>query len=515
MRRAPAWLIVCMSFVLLVSGAYAQRAAPGPQAFYGPHLSVQPGTAEAPEGRAPPPAASEATRQVYAWNAIALQANALDHTPVAPGELRVFGEQVGPPRSARALAIVHLAMFDALNAIAGRYPSYSGLPRAAQRTSAAAAVARAAHDALAALYPSQAPRFDAALQQQLARLPDGAARASGTDLGRRAASAILAMRADDGSQYPDPVVGVDFFPSDAPGKWRPDPVSQSPIALGAYWDEVPPFVVRSSADFRSPPPPALTSDAYTAAFNEVKALGGDGVTTPTRRTREQTIAGIYWAYDGTPRLGTPPRLYNQIALEIAASRTTDALELARLLALVNVALVDTCAALWDTKYHYQFWRPVSAVREADEGTGPTGRGDGNPDTRGDPGWTPLGAPASNLRGPNFTPPFPAYQSGHAGMGSALFQVLRRFYATDAIAFTFVSDEFNGVTRDNRGRVRPRLPRSFDSLSEAEAENARSRIYLGVHWSFDASEGMRVGRRVADYVFRRGLQPPGGAAVNGE
>jgi hypothetical protein len=502
---------MCMSFVLLVPAAYAQRSAPTPQAVYGPHLQLQPGTTATPEGHAGPPTASEATRQVYAWNALALEANALDHTPVAPGELRVFGEQLGPPRSARALAIVHLAMFDALNAVVGRYPSYSGLPRAAPRTSSAAAVARAAHDALVALYPSQATRLDAALARHLDRIPDGAAKANGSDLGRRAASAILAMRANDESDYPDPIVGVDFFPSDAPGKWRPDPVSQVPVALGAYWDEVRPFVVRSVADFRSPPPPRLTSDAYTAAFNEVKALGGDGITTPTIRTPGQTVAGIYWAYDGTPRLGTPPRLYNQVALQIAAARTTDALELARLLALVNVALVDTCAALWDTKYHFQFWRPVTAIREADEGTGPTGRGDGNPDTRGDPRWTPLGAPASNLRGPNFTPPFPAYQSGHSGMGSALFQVLRRFYGTDAIAFTFVSDEFNGITRDNRGHVRPRLPRSFDSLSAAEDENGLSRIYLGVHWRFDVTEATRVGRGVADYVFARGLLPSGGAA----
>jgi hypothetical protein len=308
------------------------------------------------------------------------------------------------------------------------------------------------------------------------------------------------------------VVGVDFFPSLEPGKWRPDPVSQVPIALGASWDRVQPFVARSVDDFRSPPPPALASDAYAAAFNEVKSLGGDGITTPTRRTAAQTIAGIYWAYDGTPRLGTPPRLYNQITLTIAVARTSDAMELARLLALVNVAMSDTCLAVWDTKYHFQFWRPVTGVREASPGTGPTGRGDGNPATRGDRGWTPLGSPASNLTGPNFTPPFPAYTSGHAAMGSAMFQVLRRFYGTDRIAFTFVSDEYNGVTRDNQGRVRPRLVRGFGSLSQAEAENAASRIYLGVHWRFDVDEGSEVGRRVADYVFERGLHPSAGSLV---
>ena len=125
---------------------------------------------------------------------------------------------------------------------------------------------------------------------------------------------------------------------------------------------------------------------------------------------------------------------------------------------------------------------MTGIREADPGTGPTGKGDDNPATMGDPTFTPLGAPASNLSGPNFTPPFPSCPSGHAGFGGALFQTLRRFYRTDNIAFTFVSDEFNGVTKDNNGNVRPYMPRSFDSLSQAEEENGQSRIYLGIHWS---------------------------------
>jgi hypothetical protein len=120
--------------------------------------------------------------------------------------------------------------------------------------------------------------------------------------------------------------------------------------------------------------------------------------------------------------------------------------------------------------------------------------------------SPLGAPASNLTGPNFTPPFPAYPSGHAGFGGALFQTLRRFYGTDRIAFTFVLDEYNGVTRGNDGNVRPLVPRSFSSLSQAEEENGQSRIYLGIHWSFDKTEGIAQGRRVADYVFENAFVP---------
>src|SRR5438876_781460 len=185
---------------------------------------------------------------------------------------------------------------------------------------------------------------------------------------------------------------------------------------------------------------------------------------------------------------------------------TDGIELARLLALVNVALADAGTAIWESKFYYDIWRPITAIRESDPGTGPTLAGDGNPDTVGDPGWTPLGAPASNLTGPNFTPPFPSYPSGHAGFGGALFQTLRRFYGTDNIAFTFVSDEFNGVTRDNQGNIRPLLSRSFSSLSQAEEENGQSRIYLGIHWNFDKTEGIALGRRVGDYVFDHAFLP---------
>lgn len=169
-------------------------------------------------------------------------------------------------------------------------------------------------------------------------------------------------------------------------------------------------------------------------------------------------------------------------------------------------MADAGVAIWESKYHYQFWRPVTGIREA--GTGTTDAGDGNAATIGDPSFTPLGAPTSNLTGPNFTPPFPAYPSGHAGFGGALFQVLRKFYGTDSIAFTFVSDEYNGLTLDNAGQVRPLVPRSFSSLSQAEEENGQSRIYLGIHWAFDKTEGIAQGRQVADYVFTNAFLPRG-------
>lgn len=471
----------------------------------GPGYRTQPGTHELPPRYAPPSGPDAARRLAY-WNEAALRAIAFDATPALPGQPAISPDQLGATRASRALAIVHLAVFDALTAIGKRYPSYGPALAAMPDSSPDAAIAQAAHDTLAALYPRQTARVDAWLADDLARLPAGRTRLAGVDLGRRAAASILGLRANDGFYEDEPLVGIDYPLAIQPGQWRPDPVSRNPVALGAYWGQVRPFVLPSVAPLRAPPPPALNSAAYARAFNEVKQVGGDGVRTPTVRTPEQTAIGIFWGYDGGAWIGTRPRQYNQIAVQLALARTGDALELARVLALVNVAIADATIAAWDNKYHYRFWRPVTGVREASPGSSPSGLGDGNADTAGDPHWTPLGSPASNLIGPDFTPPFPAYPSGHAVLGSAMFQMLRHLYG-DALPFTFVSDEQNGITRDSLGHVRPRLPRSYTSLSQAEEENGQSRIYLGVHWQFDKVEGAALGRRVGDYVFTRGLVRP--------
>lgn len=281
-----------------------------------------------------------------------------------------------------------------------------------------------------------------------------------------------------------------------------------PIALGAKWHTVTPFAIASADQYRIPPPPPMTSAQYTQAYNEVKSLGGDGIHTPTQRSEEQTFIGIYWAYDGTPSLCAPPRMYNQITSQIAKQMGSNVIETARLFAMVNVALADAGIASWESKFFYQFWRPIAGIRESDPGTGTTGTGDGNNDTIGDITFMPLAAPASGLTGPNFTPPFPSYPSGHATFGGALFQTLRRFYGTDSVTFTFVSDEYNGITVDNMGNIRELHPRTFTSFSQAEEENGQSRIYLGIHWSFDKTEGIIQGRRVADHVFTNLFLPNG-------
>jgi hypothetical protein len=440
------------------------------------------------------------------WNHIAIDESGLDHTPLKPGEQRVFGEQLGPGRAARAMAIVHIAIFDAVNAIAGGYRSYTGLPPAPRGTSMEAAISQAAHDTLVALFPSQAAATDAQLAADLSQMMKGVPLANGIDLGHRAAAAILAQRDGDGSEVPEPHVGVNFTTGNNPGDWREDPISKLTVALGAYWGDVRPFVLHTGSQFRVPPPPALNSPEYAAAYNEAKLFGGDGIVTPTIRTPEQSFIGVFWAYDGTPSLCAPPRFYNQITMHIADLMGTDAVETARLLALTNTAMADAGIAIWESKYFYSFWRPVTGIRESDVGTGPTGLGDGNPDTIGDPTFSPLGAPASNLVAVNFTPPFPSYPSGHAGFGGALFQVMRDFFGTDDIPFTIISDEFNGVTRDDNGNVRPLMPRTFSSLSQAEEENGQSRIYLGIHWRFDKTESISLGRLVGDYVFQNAFTP---------
>ena len=436
---------------------------------------------------------------VRRWDQIALIATGLDHTPVVPGENRVFGEQIGPCRAARAMAIAHIAIYDAMDAIHGGYQSYLPQPPAPPGTSERMAVAKAAHDALAWLYPSQKVSFDGWLAEDYFSVKNKTARQQGIRLGKQVAAAIIADRTLDGAEIPEPLLGIGWFTSDLPGHWRQDPIAQQAVALGAYWNKVKPFAMENAHQFVAAAPPALSSPDYADAYNTVKPLGGDNVITPSTRTVDQTFMAIYWAYDGTPSLCAPPRLYNQIVVQIANDRNMDAFTLSRLLATANVAMADAALGCWDSKYFWDSWRPVTGIRESDPGTGPTGLGDGNANTTGDLTYSPLGAPASNLTGVNFTPPFPSYPSGHATLGGSLFQVLRRFFGTDDVNFTFTSDEWDGVTKDNQGNVRPLLPETFTSFSEAEEDNGQSRIYLGIHFSFEKTNGIAMGNQIGDYV----------------
>src|SRR5256714_6552509 len=211
--------------------------------FFGPRVSPAPSvtTNQAPKN---------ALDSIHRWNAIAINASGLDHTPVAAGEVRTFGEQLEPGRASRAMAIVHIAIFDSVNAILGGYQSYSGIQPVKPPVSLDAAIAQAAHDTLVVLYPSQAPAFDSLLADDLAKISNKNERANGVSLGQRAASAILALRTNDGSQLAEPRVGVNYFTSNQPGHWRQDPISLLPVALGAHWGDCIPFVLQSAIQFR-------------------------------------------------------------------------------------------------------------------------------------------------------------------------------------------------------------------------------------------------------------------------
>ena len=428
------------------------------------------------------------------WNQMAIDATGRDHKPVAAGENRIFGHQLGPCRSSRAMAIAHIAIYDALVSITGGYQTISNLRAMPAVADLDIAMAQAGRDALTALFPSQQAIFDAALAEDIARRRSqgatNSARVFGIQAGKNAAAAILATRSSDGSDHTEPTYGVDFIPKNELGTWSPDPISGGTKAIGARWPQVRTFGIDSASQFRCAVPPALGSAEYIQAFKETASLGGDAITTPTQRTPEQTFKGVFWAYDGMPSLCAPPRLYNQVATQISIQRGTNTVETARLLVLINISMADAGIAAWDSKYFYQTWRPVTGLRL---GT------DGLPGGAAIPNFTPLGAPASNATGPNFTPPFPAYPSGHAVFGGALFQVLRNFYGTDNLPFILLSDEYNGKTVDNKGNARPFRPVVFAKLSDAEEENGQSRMYLGIHWGFDKTAGIKQGRNVANII----------------
>jgi hypothetical protein len=386
--------------------------------------------------------------------------------------LRADTTRAGPGFSSRAGAIVHAAIFNAVNAIDGKYVSYHSSLTADHSTSADAAVAAAGWRTLSSLYPAQQADLDDALATTLARVKNGPKEDAGVALGIAAADEILALRANDHSEDIVP-----YTPGSDPGDWRPTEPGNLP-ALGPGWGLVTPFMMDNSSQFEPPPVPALTSDEYTTAYNEVKSLGEKDSTT---RTADQTEIGIFWGYD-RPGTGTPPALYNQIVQVIANQKHNTTVENARLFALANLAMADSGIAAWQCKYVENFWRPITGIRE--------GNSDGNDDTAGDPTWEPLGAPGG--ANPNFTPPFPAYVSGHATFGAAVFEVLKDFYHTDHVKFTLHSDELPGVTR------------TFNSFSQAADENGRSRIYLGIHWQFDNTEGQALGRKVADFAFANAL-----------
>lgn len=426
----------------------------------------------------PPPA-----DVVLEWNDVAIQT------------LRMDRARRGPTQAARSMAMVQIAVFDTVNAVTRSAEPILAHFRAGRRTRLGAAVASAAHDTLLYLYPQQKAALDADLATTLERVPNSGERQA-VKLGSKVARAVIAARADDGGDVIDndtfvfidpatnnaPTIDIVAAPVEVtPGKWRPDPLNPTQKKLGVEWGMTEPFAVESAHVFTPPHPPALDSPEYAASYNEVKAIGAKNSTV---RTADQTEIGIFWAYDRI-YTGSPVALYNQIVHTLAVQEGNTLEANARLFAVANIAMADAGLCSWDCKNIEDFWRPITAIRYGDR--------DDNPLTDADRAWKPLGAPGGGIVF-DFTPPFPAYVSGHATFGAALFRVLEHFYGTDQKTFTLSSDELPGVTR------------TFHSFSEASEENSISRIYLGVHWSFDVTEGQNLGRAIADDVFQKVAAP---------
>ncbi len=410
----------------------------------------------------------------------------------------------GPTKTSRALAIIHLAARDAYAKVTSAFlPKLAGLPNppvglGTSDITGKAAVLGAGIRAATVLYAD----LSAFINDQSVMLTAGAD-PTAMSYGAEIAEKWLASRQGDGSGLPQ----TDSMYSAEPGHHRPDPVSGAPT-LGRTWGQVTPFVLANvTVDAPLGPPPGLTTKAYADAFDDVFVNGRDNIAQRSAKFQHHAAVGTFWGYDGSNKLGTPPRLYNQVVVSTAEFQGLSHKDQVNVLAAINAAMADAGIAAWYWKYAYDFWRPVVGIREADAGWGPTGKGDGNTHRKhpSDPFWLPLGAPRSNpfpgpaagAPGSNVTPNFPAYPSGHASFGSACFETFAGLVKkkTDKIQVTFVSDEFNGKTTDNDGIVRPKWEQTF-SLKEAVEQNKISRIYLGVHWIFDADGGETVGKGVA-------------------
>jgi len=367
------------------------------------------------------------------------------------------------PATSCDIAMAHVAMHDALNAIDRRYNPYAYDAVAPRGASPEAAVAVAAHDVLIVRIPNQKTSLDAALASTLADIPDGKAKADGVATGRAAAAVILARRATDGSNVVTP-----YNPGAGLGVWRPTPPAFA-SAIGESFGQVAPFTMTSGAQFE-PPRAAyfdLTSAEYTDDYNEIKSIGGANSKT---RTAEQSKIARFW-YEPSP--GGHIRL----ARDLVVTRKLNLWESARLFALLHLTCADSLITGYGAKYRYNFWRPVTAIRN--------GADDGNPQTAGDPAWN------SYLETPNH----PDYLSLHAVLCAGWAEVLARFFGTDKFSFTMTS-----------AAPYPGIKRSFTSFSQSAREAADSRVYAGIHFRTSCRDGLAVGRKIGAQAFANFLQP---------
>jgi len=367
----------------------------------------------------------------------------------------------------RPYAILHVAIFDALNSVEPRYMPYHVRVNAATGASPEAAIAQAAHDVLVAMMPTQQAAFDTALAETLAPLSPGAA-ADGAAVGAAVAREILELRRNDGwNRTPPP-----YLLPNLPGYWQPTPPNNSAAAFTHYPDVVA-FGHGHSQHFVPAAPPALTSEVYTRDFNEVKSLGAVNSTT---RTPDQTLVARLIA-GGITTTG-PSRLWNHVMRDLARSQGLTGIQTARGFALLNMALHDGLRVTFTGKFLYGLWRPVTAIREADR--------DGNPDTVADPTWLPLIT----------TPPYPAYPGNVTCIGTVGSRVAAHVFGRDDIPFNVTWSETGG----------PGWTRPYNGLRELADEAAQARIWSGIHFVFDHTASKGVCTQVADYITDNQLRP---------
>jgi len=384
-----------------------------------------------------------------------------------------------PPVSALSFAMVQAAVYDAVNAIDRTHQPYLPEPPSNPTDSKEAAAATAAFRVLVGfpglpgLFPTQLPTLQPQYDAYVAGLPDNppGSRANGVAIGEATARTMLTNRQNDGRFGPSPTP----YPV-APGIWRPTPPNFANDP--APWvGNVRPFLVPSAEMLRTDGPNALSSAAYTEDFNEVKEVGS---LTSTIRTPDQTDAAIFWQDHAHA-------LFNRIFRTLAVSQQLDIVDSARLFAMENLAGADASIGCWNDKYYWQFWRPITAIREADT--------DGNPDTQTDPTWLPLFDPSTAVCHPPLlvTPPFPDHPSGHACNTGAFVHTLQNFFGTDKIAVAAFSNK-SCTTR------------SFERFSDILSEVIDARVWAGIHFRTADVQGSVLGKKVAHYLKKHYFQP---------
>ena len=389
--------------------------------------------------------AAQSVNQVLQWNRTLL---VIVRTP---------GAQPATVHPTRSFAIMHAAMYDAVNAIDGAHTPYlvhfTDVSRSASQDAAAAA---AAHEVLVTLYPQFQTQLDEQLLQVLAQIPEGADKAQGISIGQAVADRILALRSNDGANAQP----IPFVFGNAPGDYQSTPPNFPRQPQFTHWSRVTPFALERADQFRPGSPPVLTSDTYSDAFNEVKALG---IVNSTASSADEALTGRFWN-------GAIQNYWNEITQTAALAHDLTTARSARLFALLNLTLADGVIAFYDAKYTYDFWRPVTAIRAADT--------DNNPETPADPNWLPE---VIN------TAPDPSYPGAHAVISAGAAAVLISVLEKDELHFNVTSE------------VMPGVERSFERLSAAAEEATLSRIFAGAHFRFDLTAGQRLGRDVADFV----------------